>query len=170
MRRGMHHHRTTMKYHESIYVNESVPKGPKKSAGNTKLCGFETDIADVLDVSYHIKMTGRSGSKLADFLRMLPESYQSLQQAIHFTQARQAQQWATYRRIWRLPCSSRVYRDYNSALRVAVPPNLGFPTTATPTYSNGLPAIRFGLQVNQDLSRCLLKGSNPQVMEETRVA
>lgn len=77
MRRGMHHHRTTMKYHESIYVNESVPKGPKKSAGNTKLCGFETDIADVLDVSYHIKMTGRSGSKLADFLRMLPESYQS---------------------------------------------------------------------------------------------
>lgn len=74
MRRGMHHHRTTMKYHESIYVNESVPKGPKKSAGNTKLCGLETDIADVLDVSYHIKMTGRSGSKLADFLRMLPES------------------------------------------------------------------------------------------------
>ena len=161
MRRGMHYRRTTMKHHESIYVNESVPKAPNKSAGNTKLCGFETDIADVLDVSYHIRMTGRSG---------LPESYQSLQQDIHFTQARQAQQWASYRRIWRLLCSSRVYRDYNSALRVAVPPNLGFPTTATPTYSNGLPAIRFGLQVNQDLSRCLLKGSNPQVMEETRVA
>ena len=55
-----------MKYHESIYVNESVPKAPKKSAGNTKLCGFETDIADVLDVSYHIRMTGRFARKLSE--------------------------------------------------------------------------------------------------------
>ena len=166
-----HHRRTTTKYHESIYVNESVPK-PRRSPQEIRssvVLTNKTDIADVLDVSYQDDGTIRvQAGGLLD--GDVPENYHSPQQGIHFTQARQAQQWAIYRRSWRLPCSSRVYRDYNSALRDAVPPNLGFPTTATPTYSDGLPALRFGLQVNQDLSRCLLKGFNLQVMEETRVA